>query len=309
MKILVTGAGGFVGRYLLRLLQSHGHALCSLGIGGSYEMDIPVHEVDILDCDAVQEVMQQEQPDAVIHLAAMANVGASWDKPALTLDVNVRGTVNVLQSLHEACPAARFLNIGSSDEYGLAAKFGQPLTEDMPCLPQNPYSVSKLCAEQTVLLLGRKYGMRVVSTRSFNHFGAGQARGFAVSDFAAQIAAMEKGMQDAVLRVGDLSAARDFTAVEDVVAAYAALVEEDVPSGVYNVCSGNARKISDMLEELVQLSNLKIEVQVDPAKLRPVDVPCFVGCADKLREATGWKPVVPHKLGLQRALDDWRSRQ
>lgn len=309
MKILITGAGGFVGKYLIRLLLDHGHNLVAVGIGnGSFlkEWSIPTYEIDILDYNLLLNCMKQEMPDAVIHLAAISNVPLSWKKPGLTIDINVHGTINVLNALYAANSKAKLLNIGSSDEYGLAAKIGVPLTEDILCQPQNPYAISKYCAEQMVLQLGKKYGMNVLHTRPFNHFGPGQAKGFVTSDFASQIAAIERGEQEPVLRVGDLSASRDFTFVTDVVAAYVALIENDVPSGVYNICSGKARKVEDILRQLVVLSFVPIKIERDPDKMRPSEVPFFVGSADKLKQVTKWNIKHDFKNGLKEVLDYWR---
>ena len=311
MKVLVTGAGGFVGEYLVRLLLDHGHELQAMGIGnGAFleELGIPAHEVDICNAGAVQVCMSAVCPDAVIHLAAISNVPMSWQHPGRTIDVNIRGTVNVLQALAEVNPSGRFLNIGSSDEYGLTAKSGAPLSEDMPCLPQNPYSISKYCAEQMALQIGKQRGVKVIQTRSFNHFGPGQAKGFVTSDFASQIAAMERGDKPPVLHVGDLSACRDFTFVADVVAAYAALIEKDVPGGVYNICSGRARSMEDILRELVSLSSLSISIEQDPERMRLSEVPYFIGNAEKLKAATGWKPKYSFSQGMGEVLDYWRRK-
>ena len=305
MKVLVTGAGGFVGEYLVKLLKAHNHDVVAIGINnGAFlkELSVPTHVVNILDYPVLRETMQNVVPDAVIHLAAVSNVPISWNKPGLTIDVNIHGTVNVLQALYEVNPKAKFLNIGSSDEYGLTAKCGKPLTEDMPCQPQNPYSISKYCTEQMVLQLGKKYGMNVISTRSFNHFGPGQAKGFVVSDFASQIKAIEAGEQEAVIRVGDLSAARDFTFVSDVVEAYVSLIEKDVESGVYNVCSGQAMTVQEILDMMLHLSSKEIKVEIDEGKFRPSEVPFFVGCADKLSNATGWKVSTDIVDGLKNIL-------
>lgn len=311
MKVVVTGAGGFVGEYLTKLLLVHKHQVVAIGIGnGAFlqELKVPTYEVNILDYDALARRMQEEQPDAVIHLAAISNVPLSWDKPGLTIDVNVKGTVNVLEALHKANPKAKFLNVGSSDEYGLAAKSGCPLTEEVLCQPQNPYSISKYCAEQMVLQLGKKYDLPVVHVRPFNHFGPGQARGFVTTDFASQIASIEKGEQDTVIRVGDLSAYRDFSFVADVVAAYVALLEQAVEPGVYNICSGQARKIEDILKTLVSLSTREINIEVDSAKLRPSEVPFFVGNCNKLKKATSWQPKYGFKQGMQEVLEYWRRK-
>lgn len=305
MKVLVTGAGGFVGEYLVKLLKAHNHDVVAIGINnGTFlkELSVPTHVVNILDYPVLRETMQNVVPDAVIHLAAVSNVPISWNKPGLTIDVNIHGTVNVLQALYEVNPKAKFLNIGSSDEYGLTAKCGKTLTEDMPCQPQNPYSISKYCTEQMVLQLGKKYGMNVISTRSFNHFGPGQAKGFVVSDFASQIKAIEAGEQEPVIRVGDLSAARDFTFVSDVVEAYVSLIEKDVESGVYNVCSGKAMTVQEILDMMLHLSSKNIKVEIDEGKFRPSEVPFFVGCADKLSNATGWKVSTDIVDGLKNIL-------
>ena len=310
MKVLVTGAGGFVGEYLVRLLLEHKHQVAAMGVGnGAFlaELNVPTYEVNILDYDAVLTCMKKEVPDAVIHLAAISNVPLSWEKPGLTIDVNVHGTVNVLEALTAANPEAKFVNIGSSDEYGLTAKAGVPLTEDMLCQPQNPYSISKYCAEQMVLQLGKKNHMRVVHTRSFNHFGPGQAKGFVTSDFASQIAEIEKGLREPVIKVGDLSAYRDFLFVSDVVSAYVALVENDVPSGVYNICSGKAMKVETVLGILIDLATVEIRVELDKEKLRPSEVPFFVGNCDKLRDVIDWQISYAINEGMTQVLNYWRT--
>lgn len=309
MKILVTGAGGFVGKYLLRTLLEHKHDVTAIGINnGSFlkDMGITTYVVNITDYDVLYEAMKNEMPDAVIHLAAISNIPLSWANPALTVNVNVNGSINVLNALQAVNSKAKFLFIGSSDEYGMTAKSGVPLTEDMPCLPQNPYAISKYCAEQMLLKLGKKYDMNIICTRSFNHFGPGQAQGFAVADFASQIAAIERNEQPPTIRVGNLSAARDFTYVQDIVNAYIGLIEKDVDAGVYNICSNNTLKIQNILDILVSLSNTKINIVVDEEKLRPIDVPFFAGCYDKIKKATGWKPKCNYAEGLEKVLQSWR---
>lgn len=306
MKILVTGASGFVGKYLVKLLLSHEHEVVALGLNNA-NLSIPVYEADILDYEAVLTCMKQVKPDAVIHLAAISNVPLSWENPGLTIDVNIHGTTNVFQALAEVNANGMFLSIGSSDEYGLTAKAGVPLTEDMLCQPQNPYAISKYCAEQMVLQLGKKYNMKVIHTRSFNHFGPGQAKGFVTSDFACQIAAIEKGLREPIIRVGDLSAYRDFLYVEDVVKAYVALIEENVSCGIYNICSGKSIQMKTILEQLLLQAKNKIEIAVDPKKYRPAEVPFFVGDCSKLKNATGWSSKISFGYGAELLLDYWRT--
>ena len=310
MKVLVTGAGGFVGEHLIRFLLHCNHEVVAIGINnGAFlkAMHIKTHIVNILDNDVLNEVMREEVPDAVIHLAAISNVPVSWQKPGLTVDVNIHGALNVLQAFYTANPQGKFINIGSSDEYGLTAKAGIPLTEEMPCRPQNPYSISKYSAEQIICQFGKKYGMNVISTRSFNHYGPGQAKGFVIADFASQIAAIECGQAVPVINVGDISAARDFTYVDDVVKAYAALLESVVDGGIYNVCSGSAVSIMDVLHDMLSLAECEIKVAVDEDKFRPAEVKCFIGDNTKIKKATGWQPVYEYSQGLQNVLAYWRK--
>lgn len=311
MKVLVTGAGGFVGGHLLKLLVGHGHEVATLGQGAPKSIPgLGGHmELDILDREAVETALRDLVPEAVIHLAALSNVPFCWQVPEKAVSVNVCGMLHVLEAFAKVRDGGTFISIGSSDAYGLAAKAGRPLTEDDVCSPQNPYAISKLCAEQMALQLGKKLGVKVIHTRSFNHFGPGQALGFVVSDFASQIAEIEAGKKAPVLYVGDLSAARDFTYVTDVVAAYAALLEKDVPAGTYNVCSGGAVQIQQVLDSLVALSKVQVEVRKDPSRLRPSEVPFFVGDNSKIRKKTGWEAEVSFADGLTATMEYWRQHQ
>ena len=311
MKILITGAAGFVGGHLIKAFAERGHKLAAIDLGTSplfEKYGVVAHQADLLDKAAMLEVMAEEKPDAVVHLAAIANVPFAWEHPAKTMAVNVGGTATLLEALAEAVPGGKILTIGSSDAYGLTAKCGQPLAEEQPCQPQNPYSISKLCAEQLAIQLAGKYGLTVIAARSFNHFGPGQKPGFVVSDFASQVAAIEKGEQEPVLSVGDLTAARDFTYIDDIIAAYVALTEKEIPTGIYNICSGKPRKIEEVLQGLLALSTKEIEVRKDPARMRPSEVPFFVGDGSKIFEAVGWQPKMDFQAGLKKTLDYWRDK-
>lgn len=308
MKILVTGAGGFVGGHLTKLLMEHGHYVCSLGQGSPHNMPKDMHmEVDILDKDKVIDAMVQFNPEVVFHLAALSNVPYCWREPEKAVAVNVCGMIHVLEAFARVREGGRFVSIGSSDAYGIAANTGRPLTEEDICLPQNPYAVSKLCAEQLSMQLGKKLGIKVIHTRSFNHYGPGQALGFVVSDFACQVAQIEIGKKTPVISVGDLSVARDFTYVKDVIAAYASLIENDAPSGIYNICSGKAITIQQVLDNLLALSKVHVEVSKDPARDRPAEVPFFVGNNCKIRKAVGWQPEVSFLEGIEKTLEYWRA--
>lgn len=311
MKVLVTGAGGFVGKYMIECLLAHGHEVAVMDrhyMTPHGNQNVKSYKADILDAGSIGEVMKDVKPDAVIHLVAVSNVPVSWEDPVQTIEVNICGTINVLGALHEVNPRALFLDVGSSDEYGLSAKSGKPLTEDVLCQPQNPYAISKWSAEQMVMQLGKKWGMKVIQTRSFNHFGPGQAKGFVTADFASQIADIEAGNQAPVISVGDLSAYRDFTYVTDVVNAYVAAIEKDVPAGIYNICSGKARQMKEILDTLLSLASVHIKVKVDQSKFRPAEVPFFVGNCEKLKKATGWEPTYDFRKGLETVLDYWRKQ-
>lgn len=312
MKVLITGGGGFVGEHLIKKLLSGGHAVSVVGLAnGAFlqKYDLSVHEVDILNASALQNVVKLEKPDTVIHLAAQSNVPAAWENPALTASVNINGTINMLLAVVKEAPFAKILNVGSSDEYGLTAKCGLPLTEEMECKPQNPYSISKLCAEQMALKLAQKYSVNVIHLRPFNHFGPGQRKGFVVSDFASQIAEIEAGKKAAEIRVGDLSASRDFLFVEDVVNAYIKAAELSIPGGIYNICSGYARKIEDILKKLLSLSKHKITIAQDKEKIRPSEVPVFIGSFSKLSLAASWSPLSSFDDALLKTLNYWRNLQ
>lgn len=309
MKVLITGAGGFVGSYLIDCLREHGHEPVALGIGGEEKLaakNLHVYAVNILDEEGMAKALQKEQPDAVIHLAAISNVPKSWEIPETTAEVNICGTIKLVKAMATATPNAKLLVVGSSDEYGLTAKAGVPLTEDMPCQPQNPYSISKYCAEQMALQLGKKYGLKVICTRSFNHFGPGQAKGFVISDFASQIAAIERGEQEPVIKVGDLSASRDFTYVTDVVKAYVKLVESDKAEGVFNVCSGMSVAIAEVLEKMKSLSQKNIAIIKDKTRFRPAEVEKFLGNAERLNQCIEWKPQTDMDELLKETLNFYR---
>ncbi len=312
MKVLVTGAGGFVGGHLLRLLVEHGHEVNTLGQGAPRSFsDSACHvELDILDKEAVAAAMYKFEPEAVIHLAALSSVPYSWQDPGKAISVNVCGMINVLEAFARVRKGnGIFLSIGSGEEYGLAAKAGHFLSEDDVCMPQNPYAVSKLCAEQLALRIGERLGIKVIHTRSFNHFGPGQALNFVISNFANQIAEIEAGKKEPVLYVGGLSTVRDFTYVVDVVKAYVALLENNVSVGTYNVCSGKARQIQQVLAGLLDLAKVDVEVREDPARLRSSEVPVFVGDNSKIHKATGWEPQVSFARGLAETIAYWRRQQ
>lgn len=308
MKVMVTGAGGFVGRHLIDHLKEKHRVI---GTGRSLtppaDLKVPYLSMDITDPASIKEALQQAAPDAVFHLAAQSMVGLAWTDPASTVYVNTIGTINLVNTIKDILPLSRLITVGSSEEYGLSGKLGEPLTEEHPCLPQNPYATSKLAMGQLVLQLAKKHNLKVLHLRPFNHFGPGQQLGYVVSDFASRVAEIEQKDRPPVLKVGNLKAQRDFTDVRDVVQAYALLLDKDPDSGIYNVCSGIACSAEKILKILLGYAAVPIKVEQDPHRLRPSEVPLFVGSNAKLYQATGWQPRHQFESSVLETLNWWRN--
>lgn len=272
-QTLVIGAAGFVGKYLTKELESNGHRV--------YAADIP--ELNILDVDSLEKKFSEATFDYVVNLAAISSVGASWKDPIATLEVNVRGTLNILNAVQKHCPKAKVLLVGSAEEY---APKDTPLNEDDKLEASNPYGITKVAQENFAELYRKKYGMNIVCTRSFNHTGVGQTTNFVLPSFVKQIADIEKSGKPGMMFVGNLAISRDFSDVRDVVTTYRKLLECDTEYTVYNVGSGRAYKLSDLLDYIISLASVPVEVCVAPEKFRPVDVPCI--CADNSRIKDYW---------------------
>ena len=309
MRVLVTGAGGFVGQHLVETLIHRGYQVyAGLRKKETIQVDKAVSvNFDITVPEQLHRIIRDVRPDAIVHLAARSLVSYSWKDPTRTFIINTLGTMYLLKAIGNLIPAAKVIIVGSAEEYGLSAKTGDPLTEEHPCYPQNPYAISKLAAGQFAIQWAKKEKLNLIYVRPFNHFGPGQREGFVVSDFASQIARIEKSLQPPIIEVGDLSPQRDFTDVRDVVEAYVLLLEKTVSSGIYNVCSGIARPINEVLNALLTMSKYKIEVKVNPNKYRPSEVPLFLGSSKKLQDATGWVPRRSFYQSLQETLDWWRT--
>lgn len=305
---MLTGGGGFVGRYLREALDKCDPAPTVIGLDIAGE---GVHAaVDLTDADALDALVARERPDAVIHLAAQASVGATSNGAALrTWAVNLGGTLNLAIAVARHVPDASVLFASSSEIYGGA--FGaSPIEEDATPDPVNEYARSKLMAEH-VLAQVLPPSARLVVARPFNHTGPGQSEKFVLPSFAGQIARIEAGQQPPVLRVGNLDAKRDFLDVRDVVAAYIALLAA-MPGLPHrftcNIATGSAQPLRTVLESLRRLARVPFEVEIDPARLRPSDIPYAAGCADRLLTATGWTPTTPLEATLAEVLDDARRR-
>jgi GDP-4-dehydro-6-deoxy-D-mannose reductase len=305
--VLVTGAGGFAGSHLVDLLAAS-HSVFGWHRPGSAppagERNIAWQPVDLLDRAAVLRVVAEVAPSAVYHCAGAAHVGDAWTYSSQTLATNALGTHHLLDALRLAGISARVLIPGSSYVY---RQSDHALREDDPIGPATPYGLSKLAQE----MLGRRAfgedGQQVFLTRSFNHTGPRQDPSFAAPAFARQIAMIEAGRMAPAIEVGNLDAVRDLTDVRDTVRAYRDIVETAQPGVVYNVCSGRATKIKDVLERLVSLSRVPVTIRVDPNRFRPNDNPIILGDGSRLEKETGWHPSIPLERTLTDLLDYWRK--
>lgn len=294
MRALVTGSNGFVGRWLIAHLESHGDEVTGLDA-----------EVDITDAAAIGSAVAAAVPEAIFHLAAQASVGASWDNPAATFKVNTVGAVNVLAAASGCSEAPRVVLVSSSEVYGRVQASDLPIAEHQPFAPVSPYAASKAAAEVAGLQAWLGRGVEVVRARPFNHTGPGQRTEFVVPALAKQVAeAVRTGAE--ALFTGNLDARRDISDVRDVVRAYRALAVSGEPGEAYNVCSGTAVSIRDVAERLLRIAGVDIPIVVDPARVRPVDLPELRGDPSKLRGATGWSPEVDLDETLAGVLEYWK---
>ncbi|MCD6327196.1 GDP-mannose 4,6-dehydratase [bacterium] len=312
MRVFVTGAEGFVGGHLIDLLHARGDEIAGTTLSKELLGDhIPdaakIVECDILDGPRLSEFISDFAPDAIVHLAAMSSVSIARTKPELTVQINVLGTLNLLEAAAKLPNKPRTLIVSTAEVYGAVAEGDCPIDENHPVRPQSIYAASKTNAETLASFYARAHGLPVVIVRSFNHTGPRQAPTFVCSSFAKQVAEIEAQRAEPVMRVGNLAARRDFLDVRDVVRAYLFAIENAEPGVVYNICSGNAASIREVLDTLLSLTNAVIDVQIDPAYLRPLDIPLLVGSHARFTAATRWQPTIPLTQTLNDLLDYWRG--
>jgi GDP-4-dehydro-6-deoxy-D-mannose reductase len=288
MKCLVTGAGGFIGGHLVECLTGKGWEVHAVDQArGALPKDVHFHSVDLLDREQTASCIGKVRPDAVFHLAAQSYPGASWEKPALTFNVNVLGSIHVLEGIRQAGLNPPTLMVCSSAEY--APETGAaPIPEDAPLRPSSPYGVSKLAEDHAARLYFEKYGLKTVRVRPFFLIGP-RKTGDVSSDFARGIVAIERGKADH-LSVGNLDVVRDLLDVRDGVEAFVLLVEKGTAGEVYNVCSGRGYSVREILATLKELSRVHVVEKPDPARLRPLDEMVRIGDPARLK-ALGWSPV------------------
>jgi GDP-4-dehydro-6-deoxy-D-mannose reductase len=309
LRALVTGADGFVGKYLVAALKERGYDVTP---AGGPKADGGMLRMDVSDMDTMRHAFEVSNADTVFHLAGQAFVPRAIEKPLEAFEVNAMGTVRMLEAIRtsgrtrETFP--RFVLAGSASVYGRVSESKNPLHEDHPISPVDPYGASKAAAGGFASAAWWSYGIPVVIGRSFNHIGPGQSEDFVVPSFAAQLARIKAGAEKPVMYVGDLTTERDFLDVRDVVEAYIALAENGDPGEIYNICSGVPMRIADILRLLIQAADIPVEVREDPTRMRRSDLRTFYGDNAKLC-ALGWAPKIPLGRSLREILDDALARQ
>lgn len=315
LHILITGAAGFVGSYLLeRSCARYPQA----EIFGLYHCKVPrpafPHmkrviplKADITRAEEVRRALAESRPDVVFHLAAQASAATSWYDPAQTLQVNAIGAVHLLEAIRLEQPTARIVLIGSGEEYGALRPDENPIRETHPLKPINPYGVAKATQDLYGYQYFVAYQLPIMRVRAFNHFGPRQTAAFVIAGFARQIALIEAEKAEPVVLVGNLQAKRDFLPVQDVVDAYLAVAERGQPGHVYNVGSGKARSIGEILDLLLTFAKVPIHVREDLARMRPVDIPILEADISHIQMQTGWRPRIPFESALEETLNYWRA--
>lgn len=315
-RILITGVTGFVGKHLAThlLTQNFGEIIgtyrSDAGLEYFSELKDSVHleKVDLNEAEAVEKVILSIKPDEIYHLAAQASSSKSYSIPVKTLTNNIVTEFSLLDTLRKHdLQKIKVVIISSAEIYGLVKPGDIPVDEDTPLRPVSPYAVSKLAQDFLSYQHYLAYKLNIVRLRPYNHVGPEQKEGFVITDFAKQIAEIEKGKIKDEILVGNLEAKRDFTDVRDMVKAYALAMEKGKAGEVYNLGSGKSRKIEDILQKLLSLSLKKISVTVDKSRFRPIEVPELVCDYSKFHELTGWSPTIPFEKTLEDILDYWRK--
>ena len=315
MNSLITGITGFAGSHLAEHLLDAGYE-----VYGTFRTRSPLDNLEkvldrvkLIECEltdpaSVTRLFKTVKPDFVFHLAAQSFVAASWHSPQETIVNNVVCQLNLFEAIRNADLNPKFLVAGSSEEYGQVRAGDFPITEGIPLKPLSPYGVSKVAQDALGYQYWQSYDLNIIRSRAFNHTGPRRGEVFVTSNFACQIAQIEAGMKENVIRVGNLEAERDFTDVRDTVRAYLLILKEGRVGDVYNVASGKARTIQSVLDTLLSFSMVEVRIEVDESRLRPSDLPKLEGSVDKLKSATGWEPKIPFEQTMKDLLDYWRVR-
>lgn len=313
-KALITGVTGFAGSHLTELLLKEGVEVYGIQRWRSktenirhLQDKIKIEEADLLDAHSLYTVIDKIKPDYIFHLAAQSFVQSSWASPTQTLEVNIIGSAHLFEAVRKTGLPITIQIACSSEEYGKVLSDEVPIKETNPLRPLSPYAVSKLAMDYLGYQYFQSYGLRIIRTRGFNHTGPRRGDVFAESSFAKQIAEIEKGSREPIVHVGNLEAQRDYTDVRDMVRAYYVAVQKCEPGEVYNIATGSAWKIKDVLDLLISMAKVKVEVKPDPARMRPSDVEILIGDNTKFVKQTGWKAEIPFEKTMEDLLNYWRE--
>jgi GDP-4-dehydro-6-deoxy-D-mannose reductase len=307
-QVLITGARGFVGPHLIVQLVVAGATVHGTGPepdAGDLAL-ASWHRSDLREPESLVAALAAVGPSHVVHLAAQSSAAASFEDPAGTFDVNTLGTWRLLEAMRAVVPGARMLVVGTGDVYG-PRPVGSRAGEDTAFQPVSPYALSKAAADAAADVASRRLGLDVVRARAFGHLGPGQTSRFFLPAMAEQIAAIETGAREPVLKVGNLEVVRDLTDVRDVVKAYVALLEHGERGRVYNVCRGEGTRLADLARDLAARARVPVRIDVDPTRLRPADVPYLVGDPARIHATTGWSARIPLAETAEAVLAEWRG--
>jgi GDP-4-dehydro-6-deoxy-D-mannose reductase len=315
MRVLITGVTGFAGSHLADLcLAKKNVDLYGIIRWRSRTENIEhiwdrlkLLECDLRDATSTRDVIEEVKPDYIFHLAAQSFVPTSWRAPTESLVTNIIGQLNVFEAVRKAGLRTRIQIACSSEEYGMVYPNETPIKETNPLRPLSPYGVSKVGQDMLGYQYFMSYGMEIVRTRGFNHTGPRRPGIFVSSDFAKQLVDIERGVQKPVIKVGNLEAFRDFTDVRDMVQGYWLALEKGKAGEVYNLCSGRAWRVRDILDALVSIVGVKVEIRQEAARMRPSDVPRLEGDNSKFRADTGWQPAIPFERTLADLVEFWRK--
>lgn len=305
--VLIFGAGGFVGSYLSREFIGHGYNVFGSDKVHSAMLpsEVDFEPADLMDAEAVEELVNKVSPDVIVNLAAISSVGASWNIPQLTMQVNVVGALNIMEAARKSVKKPKILFVGSSEEYVIS---DSPMNEDRQLNASNPYGISKVTQEQFAKLYKEQYGLKIYCVRPFNHTGVGQRDSFVLPSFCKQVAEIEKSRNSGKIKVGNLSVKRDFSHVKDIVRAYRMIVESENCDLIYNVGSGTAYSLEDMLQYIITMSSQKIEIEADHSRFRPTDQPVICCDYNLIKTELGWEPQYTVFDALKEMLEYYRKR-
>jgi GDP-4-dehydro-6-deoxy-D-mannose reductase len=319
-KILITGISGFVGGHFVHYLTSKDNKLEIHGISRTKPawdfVNIPAelldghyfHQADLNDIPKIKSLIEEIQPEYILHLAAQSSVAESWKTPVFSFMNNTNIFLNIIDTVRLNDNAARVLSIGSSEQYGIVSEKDLPITEERAQCPENPYAVARVAQEHLARIYAKGFDLDISCTRSFNHCGPGQTDRFVVSAIVKQFVMVAQGRKKPVIQIGNGLIVRDFVDVHDVVEAYYQLLTRGIKGEVYNICSGKGYAIQDIVTLLSEMLNIRVETIQDKSQIRPIDNPRIVGSYQKIQRDIGWKPTISFEQSLLSMYQYWDTR-